>query len=158
MFGKRNNLLNLNLGTTVKGTVTVKNLGNGTQRLTVNIRTKNAICWGFNGGNQPAFGYSPINVANNVGPASLGDGLLRYDYAPQPVGPIDVHGILDSVTTTIMCDGQLRSGSGFPDGTAGFAQTTQTGLFNTGATGGCPPEQDADCFPAEKVQFKPAGN
>jgi amidase len=39
----------------------------------------------------------------------------------------------------------------------GFAQTTQTGLLSTGAPAGCPPEKDGDCFPAEKIQFKPNG-
>jgi hypothetical protein len=28
---------------------------------------------------------------------------------------------------------------------------------STGVPSGCPPEKDADCFPAEKVQFKPTG-
>jgi hypothetical protein len=61
--------------------------------------------------------------------------------------------ILDSIMASIMCShGELR-----PSGAPGFAQTTQTGLFSTGVPGGCPPEKDADCFPAEKVQFKPTG-
>jgi hypothetical protein len=64
--------------------------------------------------------------------------------------------VAEKILTSVMCqNGELRAGSGFPEGTLGFAQTTQTGLLSTGVPSGCPPEKDADCFPAEKVQFKP---
>ena len=67
--------------------------------------------------------------------------------------------ILEEVKTSVMCqNGELRAGSGFPEGTRGFAQTTQVGILSTGVPTGCPPEKDGDCFPAEKVEFKPNGH
>jgi hypothetical protein len=164
-FGKRNAALGLNLGTSVDGHVTIRNLGGGTERVTVVLNVRNALCWGFVDSTPlvPAFGRTPAAVQAGA-QASLGDGMTRIAFT-QPTGsPLPTWNqvisstppyILESVTSAIMCqDGELRSGSGFPDGTPGFAQTTQTGLYQTGAPGGCPLEHDADCFPAEKVQFK----
>jgi hypothetical protein len=156
-YGKRNVFFNLNLDTTVTGMVTVKDQGDGTQKVDVSLLTKNAICWGFNGNFDPAFGYRPPEVANGLGPASLGDALTRIDFT-EPTGPLSLPMDVTTESAAVLCDGQLRFGSGHPDGTPGFAQTTQTGLFSTGVPGGCPPEKDADCFPAEKVQFKATGN
>lgn len=157
-FGKRNAALNLNVGTTVNGKVMVMDLGDGTQRVTVQLQTRNAICWGVNSNFQPAFGYSPAAVLNNLGPAALGSLNMRIVYEPQPVDQFDVFGSFETWTSTVNCQGLLRPGSGFPQGTEGFAHTTQIGLFGTGAPGGCPPEQDASCFPAEKVLFTATGN
>ena len=155
-YGKRNVFFNLNLDTAVTGVLTVKDQGDGTEKVSVNLHTKNAICWGFNGNNHPAFGYRPVDVVNDLGSASLGDALTRIDFT-QPTGQLQPPVDFSTFSATVMCDGQLRFGSGYPDGTPGFAQTTQTGLFNTGVPGGCPPEKDADCFPAEKIQFKATG-
>lgn len=157
-YGKRNAALNLNLGTTVNGRVMVTDLGDGTQRVTVHFQTRDALCWGFNEASQPAFGYSPIAVLNNVGPAALGTSITRIVFEPQPVGPINVNWPIETWMGVVTCHGLLRPGSGFPAGTEGIAHTTQIGLLNTGVPGGCPPEQDANCFPAEKVEFKPTGN
>jgi hypothetical protein len=159
-YGKRNTFFGLNLGTTVTGEVTIKNLGDGTQKVSVKMHSNDAICWGINSSSQPAFGYAPSQV-NAAQPASLGSALTRIDYT-QPAGPLSLAyspgNVVSTFSTALMCDGQLRDGSGYPDGTPGLAQTTQTGLFSTGAPGGCPPETNANCFPAEKVQFKPTGN
>jgi hypothetical protein len=161
VYGKRNTFFGLNLGTTVTGEVMIKNLGDGTQRVNVKLHSNDAICWGFNGSGQPGFGYSPFQLSNGIGTASLGNALTRIDYT-QPAGPLSLPSspgtVLSNFSTAVMCDGQLRVGSGYPDGTLGFAQTTQTGLFSTGVPAGCPPETNANCFPAEKVQFKPTGN
>ena len=81
-FGKRNAALNLGLGTTLDGTVMVKDLRDGTQRVTLIALTKDAICWGANSSFQPAFGFSPGAVANHLGPASLGNGTLYAVLAP----------------------------------------------------------------------------
>jgi hypothetical protein len=157
-YGKRNTALNLNLGTTVTGKVTVMDLGDGTQRVTVHFQTANAVCWGFNSNFQPAFGYSPIAVRNNVGPAALGTSITRIVYEPQPVGPIIINGTVETLMSIVSCQGLLRAGSGFTEGTEGFAHTTQIGLNNTGVPTGCPPESDGNCYPAEKVEFKPLEN
>lgn len=157
-YGKRNAALNLNLGTTVDGRVTVMNLGDGTQSVTVHFQTRDAICWGLNSNLQPAFGYNPIAVRNNVGPAALGSLIQRIVFEPQPAGPINLSWPIETRMTTITCQGLLRAGSGYAEGTEGLAHTTQIGLFSTGVPDGCPPEQDASCWPAEKVLFKPLEN
>lgn len=157
-FGKRNAALNLGLGTTVEGRMIITDLGDGTQRVTLIAITRDAICWGFNGSLQPAFGFGPVSVANQLGPASLGDGTLHSVLKPQPVGPLIFPWPEEFTTVTITCDGQLRAGSGFGEGTDGMAHTTQVGLYGTNVPSGCPPEQDGDCFPAERVQFMPTGN
>jgi hypothetical protein len=156
-YGKLNSLYNFNLNTTVTGKYTVRILTDGTQQVSVNIQTRNALCYGFNVNNEILFGYSRLELLNGLGPAALGSGTTRLEYAPQPSGSFNPNGELETIFTTIKCDGLLRAPSGFPEGTPGFAQTTQTGLFNTGVPTGCPLEGDADCFPAEKVQFKPVG-
>ena len=156
-WGKRNSFFNLGLDTSVTGNVTVRDLGDGTQQVTIHVRTTNGICWGFNSNNQIAFGYTPLQVLNNVGPAALGHTTWRIVQVPQPVGPVRPWP-LESLMGTLSCEGLLRAGSGYPEGTEGFAQTTQVGLGDTGVPDGCPPEQDANCFPAEKVQFQPTGN
>lgn len=157
-YGKRNAALGLNVGTTTSGRVTVLDLGDGTQRVTVHFQTRDAICWGLNGNLQPAFGYSPAAVFNNLGPAALGTTITRIVFEPQPVGPINLNWPLETYMGTVSCQGLLRPGSGFAQGTPGFAHTTQVGVFGTGVPGGCPPEQDASCFPAERIQFKPLEN
>ena len=155
VFGKLNSFYNFNLNTTVTGRYTVRNLTGGMQQVSVTLQTRNALCYGFNVNNQILFGYSRLELLNGLGPAAIGSGTTRIDYAPQPSGSFDPNGEQDTIFTTIKCDGLLRAPSGFTEGTPGFAQTTQTGLFNTGVPTGCPLEGDADCFPAEKVQFKP---
>jgi hypothetical protein len=165
-FGKRNEALGLNLDTSISGGVTIRDLGNGTERVTVDIHTHDAVCFGFVNG-IPAFGRSPAEIAGGAAP-SLGEAHIQIGFT-QPVGaPLQTWNViafggppivLETVKTSIICQGgELRSGSGFPDGTPGFAQTTQIGLFSTGVPTGCPPEKNADCFPAEKIQFKPNGS
>jgi hypothetical protein len=168
-FGKRNSASGLNLGTVVYGQMTVRSLGNGREQVNVLVKTNSGLCWGylFTDTFVPAFGRSPLEVLSGAAP-SVGDGMMRIVYT-QPEGSAvpawnqvlnnQAPYVLDSVVSSISCQkGELRSGSGYPDGTAGFAQTAQRGIYTTGAPGGCPLEHDADCYPAEKVQFKPSGN
>jgi hypothetical protein len=160
-FGKLNTRFNLGLPTTVTGKVTARDLGDGTEQVTVLLHTRDAFCQGINFSTAPPtpmLGFSPLQVVNGIGPAGVGDTTYRLVFAPQPAGQFDAFGDLEIFFGTVTCNGLLRAGSGYPEGTPGFAQTTQTGLLATGVPGGCPPEHDADCFPAEKVQFKPIGN
>lgn len=159
-LGKRNALFNLNVGTSVSGDVTVRDLKNGLEFVTVDVISTDAVCWGFDANNAPAFGRRPLEILGGA-TASLGNGHTTLAFT-QPTGSsmptvgeiITSAGItLVSAKTDIMCaHGELR-----PSGVPGFAQTTQTGLMSTGVPGGCPPEQDADCAPAEHIQFKPTG-
>lgn len=156
-FGKVNSFFNLGLGTTVTGKYSVRNLADGTQLVNVTLHTRNALCTGFNSAGQQAFGYTRIQVVNQEGPAALGTSTMRIQYAPQPTGPFNPNGAQESVIATVHCDGLLRAGSGFAEGTPGTAKTTQTGLYSTGVPAGCPPEQDGNCFPSENIRFRPHG-
>lgn len=167
-FGTFNQRFGLNLGTTFEGRVTVRPLADGRAHVSVLLHTKNGLCWGFTGGTAPAnlvFGNRPSIVAGGAA-AALGDGITRLEFLMPSVGsPLpDYFSALGTeeyplmtLMATINCDGELRAASGYPDGTQGAAHTTQTGLYATGVPGGCPPEQDASCFPAEIVRFKAAG-
>ena len=156
-YGRINSTFALGLGTTVTGKYSVRNLSNGTQSVNVIVHTRNALCHGRNGANQLAFGYLLGEVLGGVGPAALGTSSMRIQYAPQPIGPFDPYGAQESVIATVHCEGLLRAGSGFAEGTPGTAKTTQTGLYSTGVPAGCPPEQEGNCFPAEHVTFRPVG-
>lgn len=157
-YGKLNIFRNLGLPTTIDGKVMIQTLTDGTERVTVEARSRNALCYGFNGVGAPAFGFRSLDVANNLGPASLGQSSWRIVFAPQPAGQFDRNGPMETIMASVSCAGDLRFGSGYADLTPGFAQTRQTGLFSTGVPTGCPREDDENCFPAEKIQFKPRGN
>lgn len=160
-FGKLNTAFDLGLETTITGKVTARDLGDGTWQVTALIHARDAFCQGTNFSTMPPtplFGYPPGAVANGVGPAAIGDTTYRLVYAPQPIGQFDVFGEKEVFSGTVMCQGLLRAGSGYPEGTPGLAQTTQTSVLTSGVPSGCPPEKDGDCYPAEKVQFKPIGN
>lgn len=160
-FGKRNTFFGLNLGTSVSGDLSIRDLGNGREHVSVDLHTDNAVCWGFDVNGNPAFGRSPVEVSQGA-PASLGNAHTTIDFsqpsgAPLPtIGQIfgNLNGVIaESLKTSIQCPhGELR-----PSGATGFAQTTQTGVHGLGLGSFCPPEKDADCFPAEKIQFKPTG-
>jgi len=164
-FGKLNDTNALNLGTTITGKVTSTTLGDGTDRVTVVAHTKNGLCYGFTSAGQ-AFGHTVAQVLGGAPPA-LGNAIttatfLRTTGAPLPSWNTLVFSpgatyILEKLATTIQCDGELLAASGFPAGTPGKAHTRQTGLFQTGVPAGCPPEQEQNCFPSEKIRFWPAG-
>jgi hypothetical protein len=159
-FGKRAKYYNLNVGSTFEGREMVRVLADGRAHVTVILHTRNAICWGFQGDGEgnyiPAFGYSPGLVAGGY-VASLGDGMMNLEFtmpspdsALQPVYQIP----LESIVAVINCKGELRDGSGSPDGTPGLARTTQRVLYTTGVPSGCPA---GDCAPTERVEFEPIG-
>ena len=156
-FGKVDHGFGLGLSTSIAGRVTAQDLGDGTEKVSAVINTRNAICWGFNDSFALAFGYRPGEVVGGVGPAAIGNTSMRLIYVPQPIGQFDPLGELELIVATVSCQGELRAGSGYPEGTQGFAQSTQTGLLSTSVPQGCPKEGDANCFPAEKIQFKPSG-
>ena len=167
LYGARAAANGLDLGTTFNGDVQINDLGNGRERVIVNWQTRNAVCAGFNANFDPTFGFFAVEIAGGA-PASLGDGHTIFQWT-QPTGsgiptqaqifddPTGAR-VPEKVLTSVICHGQLRAGSGYPEGTPGLGQTTQTGLLRTGVPSGCPPEKDADCFPAEKVQFKANGH
>jgi hypothetical protein len=164
VYGKRADSLGLNLGTTVEGGVTVRKTAEGRAHVSVSVFTRNALCWGIQadgGPYDPAFGYSPDLVAAGS-PASLGDGLYKLQFimaSPDtPLPPASELGTEDypviGNSVVINCSGQLRFGSGFPNGTPGKAHVTQKGMFASGFPGHCPA---GDCWPAEMVKFWPTG-
>jgi len=153
VYGKRG----LNPDTSVDGQVTISKAKKGTEKVVLHLHTKNALCYGFNAyTGDKKFGYNTSEIAAGA-EANFGDMMMRAEWTKPEGAPLVYTVGWDRVETTIMCDGVLRAGSGYPEGTPGFAQTTQTGLRLNGSPDNCPPEKDANCFPAEKVQFKATG-
>ena len=152
----------LNLGTTVEGSVKVRTLSDGKAQVTVTVLTRNAYCRGIElqeGVYQKVFGYTPGEILGGM-PASLGDGLMKLDFiAPDPNEPIpppselgnDVYPLL-SYHIAINCAGEMRNASGYPDGTPGAAHVTQEGLMKH-----LPAHCPGDCWPAEVVRFWATG-
>jgi hypothetical protein len=168
-FGRLNTFYHLGLNTQFGGDYSIHDQGDGTQRVILVLHTKDALCWGITttGGNAPAFGRSTGEVLGGA-TASVGDGLFRYEFTMPAGGALPQWGTFfgpaaDAMATaTISCRGELRTNAvtGFVAPQSGFAHTTQTALYDTGADGGtlgCPPEKDANCFPSERVVFKATG-
>jgi len=161
-YGVRGAALGLGLPTTVEGDVAIRALVDGRAQVTVTLHTRNALCFGWQG-EDLAFGYSGGEVRNGVGPAALGDGLYREVFTmPSPESPLPSLEDWSSgdyvdrrYSIVISCKGLLRAPSGFPEGTPGYAHTTQQGLLDAGAPGHCPA---GDCWPVEKVFFRPIGH
>ena len=159
------------LGTTFDGSVTVREFDATHAHVAVILHTKNAICWGYQANATEtefaeAFGHAPFQVDAGATP-SLGDGLWTIEflipwptdhlptyYQTQPDDPVYPRLRLSAV---VNCRGALRPGSGYPDGTPGAARTTQVGLFATGTPSACPHERDANCYPAERIDWWPVG-
>ena len=157
---------------TFEGSVTVRELADGHAHVSVRLLTKNALCFGYQRDENDqnavaAFGYTTALVAAGNTP-SRGDGLLRVEFLIlEPGSPLpnyfDLFGgrdptyLLLSVSAVINCTGELRGGSGYPDGTPGTAHTTQVGLFATGVPRGYPPEQDGNYYPSERIEWWPTG-
>jgi hypothetical protein len=161
------------LNTQYGGDLSIHDNGDGTQRVVLVLHTKDGLCWGTTpavapaAGSLPAFGRSSWNPALGQAP-SVGDGLFRFEFTMAVGDPLPRFGTVlgqaaDAMATvSISCKGELRTNvvTGFVDGQPGFAHTTQTALFDTGADAegtGCPPESDANCFPSERVTFKAVG-
>ncbi len=165
VFGRRAALFSLDVGTSFSGSVVIRDLHDGTEQVTVNLHTSNGICWGFTPAG-PAFGHEPGEVLLGAR-ASLGDAHTVLVFTQPSGNPLPSFFTIFAgapivaltLDTGIMCqNGELRAGSGYPEGTSGFAQTRQTGIAHVGVPSGCPPERDGDCFPAEKIQFKANGH
>jgi hypothetical protein len=163
------------LNTQYGGDLSIDDQGDGTQRVVLVLHTKDGLCYGRNKAGVLAFGRLSGQVTSE-NPASSGDGLFRFEFTmpSSPAGgpyvfPQSITALTAAndamATATVTCKGELRAGTaafptGFSEGQPGFAHTTQTGLFDTGADAGgtgCPAEKDANCFPSERVTFKAVG-
>jgi hypothetical protein len=159
-FGKRAQFFGLDVGTTFEGRVTVRTLADGRAHVSVLLHTRNAVCWGFQGDFKgqypPAFGYTPREVFSGL-ETSLGDGMMNIEFtlsSPDDPLPNFFSVPLESVTVVINCSGELRNGSGFPDGTPGRAHTTHVFFAGTEGPGGC--RGGSDCIATEKIDWNPA--
>ena len=86
-FGKLDDTNGLNLGTAITGRITSTTVGDGTDRVTVIVHTKNGLCYGFAPGGQ-AFGHTVAQVLGGA-PAALGNAItsatfLRTTGSPLP--------------------------------------------------------------------------
>jgi len=169
-FGKSAEAWHLPLPT-FEGSVTVRELADGRAHVSVRLLTRNALCFGFQRDENeldpvPALGNTTELVYAGRAP-SLGDGLLNVEFLmPSPGSPLpnyfnlfkhDPNYPLLRVSAVVNCTGELREGSGYPDGTPGMAHTTQVGVFATGVPRGYPPEQDGNYYPSERIEWWPTG-
>jgi hypothetical protein len=148
------------LGTTIDGDVTERELTADRTAVHVIAHTRNSLCWAADSTLGLLFGYNRFEVA--VGrPASLGDVLINLDFINnKPVGgalPDFINLVffpeagqsLDKVSFVANCDGTLRAAFGVPEGTPGRARTTQRGLY--GVLSG------PDFFPTERIEIQRTG-
>ena len=163
-FGTQARRLNLDVGTTFDGNVKVRELANGRVHVSVLLETHSAICWAdevVDNAWRSAFGYNPDELAGSGLAPSLGDGLLRIEFT-MPALTLPLPRLRDlyandgypakSVYFLVTCQGTLRGGSGYPEGTAGRALMNQIRLVETGANGNCAGQ---DCWPVEMIRFWP---
>jgi len=164
LYGKIDQYFDLDLETTVKGRVTMRVLDDGRAHVSVLVETRDAMCWGTQSLDTMAFGYNPYEVLFSGLTPSAGNGMFAFEFTlPSPDIPLDdwwlyfwgIEDSWDSAIGIINCRGELRAGSGFPEGKPGFARTTQRDLNGaTGVPSGCPA---TDCYPTERIDFKPIG-
>jgi hypothetical protein len=160
-FGRNNAAYNLNLGTTVDGTVTERPLRDGTAHVHVVMHAANALSYGWDASlpapfaNQLVFGHTVAQVLGGDD-AGLGDVILTVDFinsAPGAPLPNITAVPLEKISMVVTADGTLRAAFGVPDGTPGMAHTTQRGLYTAPGL----PNNGQDYFPAEHVDFWATG-
>jgi hypothetical protein len=148
-----------NSGTTVTGTVMERPLKNGTAEITVQLHLENAIVWGNQviGNATPlVFGHTPLQIVNGADPA-LGKVNLTLKFTiSAPGAPLaDLSTIAFTTKTEVfqqlntVAQGTFRAAYGVPEGTPGFAHTTQTGIYQSKGNGG----PYGDYFPAGFIDF-----
>jgi hypothetical protein len=169
----------LDLGTTTSGSITERPLPDGRAEVHVRLHTQDALSWVIRRTGCPpgsAFavcplllGYRASDVLAGAEPG-LGQSLLHVVFvntapgAPMP----DLLQISSaafrlpgqeflSVAIYARAEGTLREASGLPEGTPGFAQVTETGLFDTGAGHQDDNAHPFDGFPVEHINFGPTG-
>jgi hypothetical protein len=176
-------------GTTTTGTIVETPLADGTAEVDVHLHTTNGLTYAIGcatrnptpqfpncdfGSGPLLFGHRALDVFNGLDPtlgtsdmevrfintapgAPLPD-LLQLLGSPQPLQAAEYLSIRAQAT------GTLRPAFGVPDGTAGKAETTQSGLlFNTSAANQgqsvvtCSPTQLKCSFPAQFIFLHAAG-
>lgn len=148
----------VDLGTTVEGTVTERELADGTALVSVNLHTKNALVWIVEPDwtnermwvEQPLlFGHRPWDVLAGQQPA-LGDSFFQVDVIIEkpgaPIPDLVTWPPLRTLSFRATADGPL------PDGRAAKAIIAQTTTYQ--AKGKSP---KFDGYPAESIWIKPVG-
>jgi hypothetical protein len=157
----------MSFDTTFSGTVTETALADGRAAVHVVLHTENALTWVTDGGdfNNPLlFGHRAPDVCQGAEPA-LGAITFIIDFINSaPGAPLpDLFEIAFGasppgtefpffLSTRARAEGPLRPAFGVEDGTPGRFNTTQNGLFMTGAGGAT-----ADGFPVERINLTVVG-
>jgi hypothetical protein len=176
----------IDLGTTVSGSVSERQLANGRALVTVNLQTKNALTWATNFDPDP---NAPIDqvatnpllfgaraqdlIMNPLRTPALGSSHFRIVFtntapgAPLPDIPVCFNPScpgfcpagfsVDFLSTQITATGPLTSLAGpGAAGKTGHLTVTQVGLYKPG-THSNPNSALGDLFPAEKVELHWSG-
>lgn len=153
------------LNTRVDGTVTERDLADGTAEITVNVHFRNAysIARDFNQAGFPLiFGYYPTELFNHpdLTPGLATGNLLAKFIIAHPGDPlpdiafsVGLFGEYTFVRFGASADGPLRAAFGEGEGTPGKLVVSQTGVVIPGQGQGV-----ADGFPAEIVRVFRRGN
>jgi hypothetical protein len=165
----------ISLGTETDGKVIERPLPDGRAEVTVLLHTRNALTWvaEYKPENLPPappwgdllFGHFPEQLLAGADPA-LGESFLKWVFIndapgaplpaffdealPIPPAPPPHQWIM--ISFEAQARGTLQEGFGVPDGTAGRAQMTQIGLFQTAGKGAT-----ADGYPVEHVKLTVVG-
>lgn len=145
------------INTTVKGTVSERDLPDGTAEILVNVQFTNALAYALEFGVGPIFGYRSELLGHPERKPGLANGHLQVKFIiPYPGAPLDdlVFTNITYIRFSATASGPLRATFGVPEGTPGRFVVSQTGLFNIPGQG----QGVADAFPAEIVRVFKAGN
>jgi hypothetical protein len=146
------------INTTVKGTVSERDLPDGTAEILVNVHFTNALAYAGEFGVGVTFGYYPGTEL--LGHPELKPGLANGHLQVQfiilyPGAPLDdlIFTDVTFIRFSATASGPLRAAFDVPEGTPGRFVVSQTGLFNTPGRG----QGVADGYPAEIVRVYKAG-
>jgi hypothetical protein len=152
-------------GTTFAGTVTERPLSDGTAEVSVLLRTNNALTWVINGND---FSTDPVVFGQRwtkdppANPA-LGSSELQVVFINTAPGAplLDLEELLGPRFSTVRFIAFRSNSSGLlPNGAAGRAQVTQSGVLMTiglGSGTNPGPGRVHDFFPAEHVNIQAVG-
>jgi hypothetical protein len=148
------------LNTVVNGTVSERDLPDGTAEILVNVHFTNTLAYArdLTQGDAPLIlGYYPSElIGHPENRPGLASGYLQakfiIEHPGDPLPDLVFTNVL-SIAARINANGPLRAEFGVPEGTPGKFVVSQTGLTIPGGGVGV-----ADSFPAELVRVFKAGN
>jgi hypothetical protein len=159
---------NGSFGTIVQGSVSESPLPNGLADVKVVLHASNALMRAVDADFDLIFGYARGEVELGA-PPTLGDANLQVSFTnTAPGAPLPDFAqlqfcpapgqALERLSIRAQASGPLRAASGFPEGTPGRLEVTQTGLLGTSLKANPRSRVALDAFPAEHVIVRATGH